>query len=121
MPKLHIEDIGGMMLYFIRYSILPIVLAAEFFYFVYFIGWRDQCTGTSSRFFSTMLICHGVWSSFFFVDFFLVSTFVTFVWIRDHEEKYIGTFRLISLLYLLVIRFFAIWLSTSIQTRPFIH
>lgn len=83
---------------FIRYSILPVVLVSEFLYFFVFLGWSDQCTGTSSGYFATMLICQKVWSNFFFADFLLVSSFITTVWIGKHRAKYINVFRIISLI-----------------------
>ena len=103
-----------------RFSILPILFISEIVYFFYYIVVRDQCTGTNSGYFSTMLICQRVWNCFFGLDFLIVSGVILFIWIFHYQVRYIGLLRAIFLLHLLIFRYMAIWLSSFIQVQPFV-
>jgi hypothetical protein len=104
----------------VRFSILPLLLVSEFVYFLTFFIISDQCTGSSSGYLSKMLICQDVWWVIFRVDFIWVSGLILIIWVAIHKTKYPVWFRVMALLYLLIVRFVAIWLSSIIQVKPFI-
>lgn len=66
-----------------------------------------------------MLICQEGWNCFFGLDFLVVSGVIFFIWIFRYQVRYIAFLRVVFLLYLLVFRFLAIWLSGFIQVQPF--
>ena len=102
-----------------RWGILPIFLLSEAAYFIYFVVTVDGCTGTSTGYFATMIICQPLTIDAFFIDLIVIGLALVVVWIWAHKTKHSTQLRVLILLWFLVLRFAAIGLASRIQAFPF--
>lgn len=103
----------------IRFSILPLVIASQLLYFVYFVSFAQYCTGTGSTYRATMFVCRRA-HPLVDLDCFGASFVIVVIWIWGDSLKYINLFRIIALLHLFLFRFLLVSWMAQTQVVPFV-
>lgn len=103
----------------LRLSILPILLVSEGFFFYHVLYYTSWCSGTLSGYFETMAICQ-ITETCTLCDLLVMNPLILILWMAGSErDRWVRPMRIISLIYLWVLRIIPLWSATYTQTTRF--